>query len=607
MLSRSLLKFLLTSTSVSTLCAQLSPVAHAQAIHWPRQELIIPFQVHHQGTSPDSVELEVSSDAGKTWQAAGKAQITNSDSKDRQFPFKADRDGEYWFRVKSLDRSGNLIDQPGEPMRVTVDSTKPTGELLIDLDKKGDLQAEFRVLDSALDFASLRLEYQTELDSAWKDIPCQTERGNTEQEWIGSGSWSIPHQATQLMVRLTGKDHAGNGLEVTRMPKLPKTAQALVGGMRFASTRQTSDSNPPANSPVVSGPIIGSGVAKATPPAGLPPGLPPGLNLGNPTGANQPANPAANPPATPQSLLVNKQATNPPGNSLPTSSLPTSSLPSSSGIAPVSIAPPKMFTSTGLPVRSIEDKPIDTASGFNPSELLGPDSSSKPRSNSVSELPRLDPPINRLEAAGIKPMYSSSKAFDLDYAIVNDPGAPISTVELWGTLDQGKTWERWGTDSDRESPFEIEVETEGLFGFRMVIVGSNGLASRRPLPGDAADAWIHVDALLPRVRILSALAGKGPEAGSLVIEYQAIDEHFIDRPIGLCYSESPQGPWIPITQGAKNQGRFVWAGDTHLPEKVYLKLQGTDAAGNVGEHVLDLPVDVQSAAPRGKIQGFRPR
>jgi len=599
MLSRSLLKFLLTSASVSTLCSQLNTVAHAQAIHWPRQELIIPFQVHQQGTSPDSVELEVSSDAGKTWQVAGKAKITNSDSKDRQFPFRADRDGEYWFRVKSLDRSGNLIDQPGEPMRVSVDSTKPTGELLIDLDKKGDLQAEFRVLDSALDFASLRLEYQTELDSAWKDIPCQTERGNTEQEWIGSASWSIPHQATQLMVRLTGKDHAGNGLEVTRMPKLPKTAHALVGGMRFASTRQTSDSTPPvagpiASGPATSGPIIGSGVAKPT--------LPAGLNLGAPTGAAVTANSAANPTPAPQSLLTNKQSAN-----LPVNNLPVNNLPISSGIAPVSIAPPKMFTSTGLPVRSIEDKPIETTSGSNPSELLGADGSNKTKSNSVSELPRLDPPINRLDTAGIKPMYSSSKAFDLDYAIVNDPGAPISTVELWGTLDQGKTWERWGTDSDRESPFEIEVETEGLFGFRMVIVGSNGLASRRPLPGDAADAWIHVDTLMPRVRILSALAGKGPEAGSLIIEYQAIDEHFIDRPIGLCYSESPQGPWIPITQGAKNQGRFVWAGDTHLPEKVYLKLQGTDAAGNVGEHVLDLPVDVQSAAPRGKIQGFRPR
>jgi hypothetical protein len=103
------------------------------------------------------------------------------------------------------------------------------------------------------------------------------------------------------------------------------------------------------------------------------------------------------------------------------------------------------------------------------------------------------------------------------------------------------------------------------------------------------------------------LAGKGSDAGSLVIEYQALDDHFIERPIGLYYSETPQGPWVAITQGAKNQGRFAWAAESHLPEKVFLKLQATDAAGNVGEHILDLPVDVQTAAPRGKIQGFRPR
>jgi hypothetical protein len=255
-----------------------------------------------------------------------------------------------------------------------------------------------------------------------------------------------------------------------------------------------------------------------------------------------------------------------------------------------------MFTSTGLPVRLIEDKPAET----NP-----PNSSQN--KNPISELPSIVPPLNRLDPAAIKPMHSSSKAFDLDYSIVNDPGAPIASVELWGTLDQGKTWERWGTDEDRESPFEIEVETDGLFGFTMVIVGSNGLASRRPLPGTPADAWIQVDTNTPRARILSALAGKGPDAGSLVIEYQAIDDHFIDRPINLFFCETPQGPWTPITQGAKNAGRFVWAGDTHLPEKVFLKIQATDAAGNVGEHVLDLPVDVQSAAPRGKIQGLRPR
>lgn len=515
--------------------------AFAQAIHWPKQELAIPFQLGSVGTPPELLELEVSEDAGKTWQSVGKA-----DSKQRQFQFQTQRDGAYWFRVKSLDRSGQLIDQPGEPMQIVIDSTKPAGQLLIDLDRKGDLQAEFRIVESSLDHSSIRLEYQTELDSAWKEVTCKTEKGTQDHEWIGSASWTIPHQATQLIVRLSGRDQAGNAFEVTRMPKLPKTAMGMTGSMKFASTRQGSGQEP-----------VGSGVAKPT-------------------------------------LTLPK---------LPGPAVPGSTLPSGLNLAPAAPKPaapsvsntPQMFTSTGLPVRSIESIP--------PTSLLGKD---QDKSN-VSQLPALEPPIQSQTSSKPNALHSSSKSFELDYAIVNDPGSPIASIELWGTLDQGKTWERWGVDADRESPFDIEVDTEGLFGFRMVIVGSNGLASRRPLPGDSADAWIHVDTSMPRARILSALAGKGSDAGALVIEYQAIDDHFIDRPISLYYAETMQGPWIPITQGAKNQGRFAWAGESHIPEKVFLKLQATDAAGNVGEHVLDLPVDVQSAAPRGKIQGFRPR
>jgi hypothetical protein len=131
----------------------------AQAIHWPKQDLAIPFQLSSIGTPPEVLELEVSEDAGKSWQSVAKA-----DSKQRQFQFQTQRDGAYWFRVKSLDRSGQLIDQPGEPMQIVIDSTKPDGQLLIDLDRKGDLQAEFRIVESSLDHSSIRLEYQTELD-----------------------------------------------------------------------------------------------------------------------------------------------------------------------------------------------------------------------------------------------------------------------------------------------------------------------------------------------------------------------------------------------------------------------------------------------------------
>ena len=543
-------------------------LALGQAIHWPRQDLAIPFQLSSVGTLPDYLELEVSEDVGKTWQSVAKA-----DTKQRQFQFQTQRDGAYWFRVKSLDRSGQLIDQPGEAMHIVIDSTKPVGQLLIDLDRKGDLQAEFRILESSLDHNSVRLEYQTELDTAWKEVACKTEKGTQDNEWIGSATWTIPHQAAQLIVKLSGKDQAGNVFEVTRMPKLPKTALGHSGAMKFASTRhdggqeapKPTESKPTESKPAPTS-LIGSGVTQPMParPTLNRPTLPGGLNLG---------------PAAPAKSLPN----------LPAAPQVQTAVP----VQPALPAEPRMFTSTGLPVRSIESIPSTSLPVLDRPQKDGE--------------PKIEPPIAGQSNLQSSALHSSSKSFELDYAIVNDPGAPIASIELWGTLDQGKTWERWGVDADRESPFDIEVETEGLFGFRMVIVGSNGLASRRPLPGDSADSWIQVDTSLPRARILSALAGKSSDAGSLVIEYQAIDEHFIDRPISLYYSETVQGPWVPITQGAKNQGRFAWAGESHLPEKVYLKLQATDAAGNVGEHVLDLPVDVQSAAPRGKIQGFRPR
>lgn len=508
-----------------------------QAIYWPRQELAIPFQLSSLGTPPESLELEVSEDAGRSWQS-----VTKADPTQKQFQFQTQRDGDYWFRVKSLDQSGQVVDQPGEAMHIVIDSTKPVGQLLIDLDRKGDLQAEFRIVETSLDHSSIRLEYQTELDSAWKEVICKTEKGTQENEWVGSATWTIPHQAAQLVVRLSGRDQAGNAFEVTRMPRLPKTALGHSGAMKFASTKQDGAQAP-----------VGSGVAKPTLTL---PAIPGGLNLA---------------PAAPKKTSILNTPTPAPEDKK------------------------QLYTSTGLPVRSIESP--------------GPasPSSSEPSTKQVSELPALEPPVSNPSNAKPNALHSSSRSFELDYEIVNDPGSPIASIELWGTLDQGKTWERWGVDADRQSPFDIEVDTEGLFGFRMVIVGSNGLASRRPLPGDSADAWIHVDTTMPRARILSALAGKASDAGSLVIEYQAIDDHFIDRPISLYYSETMQGPWVPITQGAKNQGRFAWSGESHLPEKVYLKVQATDAAGNVGEHILDLPVDVQSAAPRGKIQGFRPR
>ena len=206
----------------------------------------------------------------------------------------------------------------------------------------------------------------------------------------------------------------------------------------------------------------------------------------------------------------------------------------------------------------------------------------------------------------IKPLFSNSAAFSLDYSVENDPDSPVAAVELWGTTDEGRTWQVWGEDPDRSSPFDIQVEGDGLFGFRMIIVGANGLASNRPRNGDNADAWIHVDTKLPQARINSALYGKGKESGSLVIEYRAADEYFPERPITLSYAETPDGPWTIIASGVRNNGRYVWPADPSLPPSIYLKIEAFDSAGNVAVHRLDSRIDVEGLAPRGRIQGFRP-
>jgi len=254
---------------------------------------------------------------------------------------------------------------------------------------------------------------------------------------------------------------------------------------------------------------------------------------------------------------------------------------------------------------------VSFSSNASPTSLPVPDSAMEqptavPTEAAIpqSENGMLKPAENHRQ---IEVLHSSSRIFSLDYAIDNDPGGATANIELWGTIDQGVAWERWGVDSDRESPFDIEVEQDGLFGFRMVIVGANGIASRRPLPGDQPDAWVRVDTQIPGCRILRVLNGKGADAGSLVIEYSATDDHFGDRPIAFSWGPDPHGPWQPISQGARNNGRYVWTPDPGLPDRVYLRIESVDAAGNVGTNQLDLPVDIQGASPRGRIQGVRPQ
>ncbi|EGF27533.1 hypothetical protein [Rhodopirellula baltica] len=201
--------------------------------------------------------------------------------------------------------------------------------------------------------------------------------------------------------------------------------------------------------------------------------------------------------------------------------------------------------------------------------------------------------------------HSDSNRFSLDFEIEAIGGRGVEAIELYGTTDGGITWNRWGTDPDKASPFDIETNGEGIFGFQIVVVAANGLTSPRPLSGDAPDIVVVVDQTEPEVSINGARYGEADRAGSLVIAYRCQDQYLMSRPITLSFSDTPEGPWTTIAAGLRNLGDYVWPADPQLPRQIYLRIDATDQAGNVGSYVLDQPVDTRGLAPRARIRAFR--
>ncbi|MCU0719328.1 MAG: hypothetical protein MUC83_06475 [Pirellula sp.] len=632
-------------------------------IFWSRPEFIIPFQVDSNGTPPREVILEASDDLGATWYV-----VSRGDVRTRQFRFRSPKNGDYIFRLKMVDESGRTFNNPGEPLRICVDTEKPTAKLAIDMDTYGDLNARIQIAETNLDKESVKLEYQTEETQEWQSISFELDQNKKTEDWLGIGTWTIPPTTRQIIVRLSGRDKAGNAFEVTRTPDIPKTA-AGRSGIQFASQPgRNSVPNQVGNSLA-----IGSGAAMR-PDGQSPEGLPrvqivgqhnvaPNLSSADSMGAqqqlienqqklieqllNQQRQEAAARALDP--TLKSERSSTVDSRGIPDFGLPVSKRDSSQAFEigpPTTVGPPTTESTVGnqqprkntfldstktnrenSPIRALSDeellalnslsnvetpptrvaevgrRTLDGQQTLSQHQNLPLSSANELKNSSSLDTPSL-PSLGLPAELSSQPLFSGTRAFSLEYGIENDLGVPVRTVELWGTADAGKTWDYWGDDPDRTSPFDIEVEEDGLFGFRMVIVGNNGLAQNRPKNGDDADAWVKVDTVPPKVRIQSALYGRGPEAGSLIIEYLAIDPDFGDRPISLYYSSTSDGPWQEITSGLTNSGKYAWAANPNLPPEIFLKVKAIDAAGNLSEHTMDIPIKVQGIAPRGKIRGI---
>ena len=535
----------------------------------------IPFSVDQSATGPIQVHLfAATANSPQTewkWVEAKDADPSGN----QQFDFTADSDGEFWFAtwtVQGVQKASGQEPKPSniQPQRkIFVDTTKPTIQLSADSDGDGQVSVLAKVTD-VTPIDEMVLRYITDQMTDWKHLDAGLLRQGQQVQFQPAGDWQ------QLSVQLVASDQAGNRNTADQLVRRPRIAEA-VPGPRYADR-----SLAPWNQ---LGPSIPSGSLGGYAASQL--GRQPEVILPPPATPDQITNTFLNAPQRPE------QTRSPEKPSLASESPGPETVP-----APVPKSDPKRD------LQKYRSRSLAEAMRPLSEKSLVPDTqpeSPAPPARALSRRPTV-PAISRVPIR-----FSDSERFSLDYVLEAVDTRGVEAVELYGSVDEGETWKLWGRDPDRQSPFDIETREEGVFGYRIVVVGRSGLASARPMDGDLPDMVVVVDKQKPKVRISGARYGEGDRVGALVIRYEVDDANLKERPITLAFSENPDGPWTTIAGGLRNDGDYVWPADPGLPRGFYLRLDAMDKAGNVGTYVLDKPIDAQGLAPRARIRGFQTR
>lgn len=207
---------------------------------------------------------------------------------------------------------------------------------------------------------------------------------------------------------------------------------------------------------------------------------------------------------------------------------------------------------------------------------------------------------------GERPHMVNSRLFELEYEVESVGPSGISRVELWGTRDGGRNWKSFTLDNDNRSPLLVSVDEEGIYGFTVVVQSRAGLGGRPPQSGQLPEIRVGVDLTEPAARIIAAEQGTGPEAGKLIVSWQASDQMLAARPVSILFSDNPGGPWTTIASGLENTGRYVWPIGNRVPRGIYLRLEVRDEAGNVGVYETNESIALDRLRPSVRIRDVRP-
>jgi hypothetical protein len=570
-----------------------NPAPGAQAAHEAPGVIVtrhrrfgLPINLLQAPNQIQAVQLLVSTDRGTTWRIHSQQPPTAA-----EFLFQASQDGEYWFASKTVDlqNAAHPDGQPRAEQRIVIDSTEPQVDFSADPGADGDVRLQWKVADAQLNPSSFRLEYQAAPGDAWEPIPYNAPTVSTENRLTGEHVWWPKTQLRAVDVRLLAMDKAGNRAAASRRVFLPRSTAAPPAEPKSDATSTASNRVEPSNRFTESS-------VPASPRQMEVPG-------------HSAAAPALGGTAAP-ALDSAPGVTWPVDNRLP-------------GAVPAT-TPPPIRTSSPPPMDNPhyrpnpEDRTAEAAAdGATSGESYGrvasdvrprmadqtkPEIDATPAPSATAEQQTHWPAI----AAGEPVRMTKLRQFQLEYDVEAAGTGQVAEVQLWGTEDGGTTWLKWGVHSDRQKPLEVQVDHDGMYGFRLVIVSSNGLASEIPQRGSPADLWVGVDGVAPQAEFKGVSYGTGARAAELEIQWTVSDQRLAERPMTLSFGPQREGPWTTIASGLAADGPYYWKMDPSLPPQVFLRLQCHDAAGNLAELITREPIKTAGLVPRGRIRAIRP-
>ena len=181
-------------------------LGQVQKVEYTREKRFsIPWVAEGAVQRLKQVELYYSSDQGQTWRHVESVHPNN-----RAFQFPAEREGVYWFTVRTVDIDGRgtpptLEGQPPQIV-VCVDTTPPVVQLS-PLPPQDGPGVEWDVRDDNLDLSTLRLEYRGPGSSAWQPLEIQAAARGRRTWQAGAGVVEELRLQVQDKARNVGEAH----------------------------------------------------------------------------------------------------------------------------------------------------------------------------------------------------------------------------------------------------------------------------------------------------------------------------------------------------------------------------------------------------------------